>query len=483
MAIPVRSYLILFFILIVNPLFGIIILDKENSPYYFTEDFIVNVNDTLIISEGTTIIISPGVNILLWCNTFIEGTEEEPVILKPLMEEIGWGYIKIIGPNVTLNLSNVKIINGRINSYDAHVNFSKIDFTNSQNLAWNDAIFRAINGSVFIQDCSVKGIKKGEGFLIHNCEGVMIKNCRFEAIPDAIEFINTNNSIIRNNYFFDIKDDAIDLNHCDNIVADSNLITYVTDRGFEIGSENFGSSTNITLYRNIITHCNEGVNFKEGSNGKLLNNTLFENTTGISCIEDTTGFGGSFAIIENTIISLSFNQDIYIDSLSEVQILYSLSDTEMLPGHNNQFADPLFRDPYFDDFSLQAESPCINNGNPISSSDPDGTVSDIGAIYFNPTLAIINAADYEAPEIKVYPNPFKNQFTIEYNLKLPSEVVIILFTINGNKIVELKNERQVPSTRKVVIYENQIPNLTGDPFICAITINDITKSFIMLQNR
>ena len=48
-------------------------------------------------------------------------------------------------------------------------------------------------------------------------------------------------------------------------------------------------------------------------------------------------------------------------------------------GDNNIFGDPLL----LDDFSLDTFSPCIDAGDPESALDPDNTVSDIGAFYYN----------------------------------------------------------------------------------------------------
>jgi hypothetical protein len=46
-------------------------------------------------------------------------------------------------------------------------------------------------------------------------------------------------------------------------------------------------------------------------------------------------------------------------------------------------ADPLFADPSAGDYSLLEDSPCIDAGDPNTYPDPDGTVSDIGAFYFD----------------------------------------------------------------------------------------------------
>ena len=49
----------------------------------------------------------------------------------------------------------------------------------------------------------------------------------------------------------------------------------------------------------------------------------------------------------------------------------------------NIFLDPLFVDPFNGDYHLQANSPCIDAGDPTSPPDPDFTVADIGAFYYD----------------------------------------------------------------------------------------------------
>lgn len=49
----------------------------------------------------------------------------------------------------------------------------------------------------------------------------------------------------------------------------------------------------------------------------------------------------------------------------------------------NIFLDPEYVDPDNGDFNLMAGSPCIDAGDPTSPSDPDGTVADIGALYYH----------------------------------------------------------------------------------------------------
>ncbi|MBI5433868.1 MAG: right-handed parallel beta-helix repeat-containing protein [Planctomycetes bacterium] len=54
------------------------------------------------------------------------------------------------------------------------------------------------------------------------------------------------------------------------------------------------------------------------------------------------------------------------------------------PGVGNLNADPSFTDPANGEFTLQADSPCIDAGDPAARPDPDGTRADLGAFPFEP---------------------------------------------------------------------------------------------------
>ena len=64
------------------------------------------------------------------------------------------------------------------------------------------------------------------------------------------------------------------------------------------------------------------------------------------------------------------------------QICTTNANGDPCDTYYNIYMDPKFVDPTNGDYHLQADSPCINAGDPASSLDPDGTVADIGAFYF-----------------------------------------------------------------------------------------------------
>jgi len=52
------------------------------------------------------------------------------------------------------------------------------------------------------------------------------------------------------------------------------------------------------------------------------------------------------------------------------------------PGVGNSNLDPLLVDPENDDYSLDHRSPCIDAGDPLSTTDPDGSIADMGALPY-----------------------------------------------------------------------------------------------------
>ena len=105
--------------------------------------------------------------------------------------------------------------------------------------------------------------------------------------------------------------------------------------------------------------------------------------------------------IMNTILSNSLEQVISVDEYSSYTVNYSLCDSEYLDGSGNILDDPMFISIADSNFQLQTNSPCINSGDPASQNDPDGTVSDMGAFYYNFGLynVLFNEINYKSASV------------------------------------------------------------------------------------
>jgi len=458
-----------------------IVFDKAHSPYLLNTTLTIAENDTLIILKGTTLVLDTAVDIVVYGNIFIEGTEDEPVNLIPLVDTIGWGRIYLHKPGSNNHFKNAKIVDGTVLSLDANLTYRNIHFINRQNLPLHFNITRIERAMVDIQNCTLEGSGKGEGFLLINTTDASIRGCSFFNIPDAIEITKLKNSRISNNFFAGIPDDAIDLNNCEYVIVDSNTILNAHDRGIEIGSEIFGSSKNISVHRNLIINCKEGIVFKEGSTGTVLNNTLYHNKVGVVCKEIGPTPGGSSVSVENTIFSQSVWADIDSDSLSTISVNYSISDRDNLPGVSNIFSDPQFLDSENSDFTLKSTSPCIDAGNPDSWLDPDGTLSDLGAYFYNQDSSSTIPDITGIESVQVYPNPFQATLHVKYTLKKSASIKIELFNIDGRKVEILLNKNQIPGSYHITSEFIEGKEHSNGIYLCVIAIDQETKKIKVMK--
>ncbi|MCK4358002.1 MAG: right-handed parallel beta-helix repeat-containing protein, partial [Candidatus Cloacimonetes bacterium] len=200
------------------------------------------------------------------------------------------------------------------------------------------------------------------------------------------------NNIIRNNdgaYF----GGGIYVYQSENVVIENNIISgHLTESGNGIA---YGAgiclnqSNDILIKKNLIY--NNIVDFGDGggialkmSSANILNNTITENT-----VDPVFGSGtgiylssSSSAEIKNTILWANNPQN-YAEIVGDLVVVSYCDIQNGFPGTGNISQDPLFENPANENYHLTLQSPCINAGAPDSNLDPDGTIADIGYLYFD----------------------------------------------------------------------------------------------------
>ena len=346
----------------------------------WTSDYSYHVIGDISVSEGETLTIEPGVTIKFMDNYLFNisgtllavGTETDSIIFTSGQVSCNQGDWNRINFG---DYSNNSIISYAVIEYAIHGIYSYSSPTFSNNTISNNSD-RGIT-------CNGSSPTISNNLIINNCSGTYSDAGIYCANSSPTIY----NNIINNNYYGIfcngaspiIRNNTIHNNSHSGIACStsspsiSNNTISENDPGISLSS-----SSPIINNNNIINNNSNGIHSYFYSSPSILNNIFFENDCGIDARlspitleynlfweNNTTATGGALPAAFGVIITVNANGD--------------PCDTYM-----NLFMDPLFVDPGNFDFHLTENSPCIDAGNPDPIYyDPDGTVADIGAFYFN----------------------------------------------------------------------------------------------------
>lgn len=98
---------------------------------------------------------------------------------------------------------------------------------------------------------------------------------------------------------------------------------------------------------------------------------------------------------------------------------------------------PRLVDPENEDFNLLFNSPCIDAGDPLSNHDPDSTIADIGAIYYDQLTIITEPIIGESCIVNIFPNP--SYGLVNFQITLPEQYLskkgfINIYNLNGVRV-------------------------------------------------
>lgn len=201
----------------------------------------------------------------------------------------------------------------------------------------------------------------------------------------------------------------------------SNVSFNVAEYGGGINIDSWStSSINNTLVAN-----NEAFQTGGGIRVSFSNLEINRSTLAYNMAAETSG-GIEYEMIEdkvntvtNSILWENFPQEIKtLDAQPEVSYSDVLGGYE---GFKVIEADPLFVDAENDNYQLQWDSypsesgfksPAIDSGDPTEEFDPDGTLADLGAFYFEQTIFTNAHAMNHHFELSIFPNPVSESFSI-----------------------------------------------------------------------
>ncbi len=445
------------------------------SPYFVNEDLLIEPGVTVTLLPATEIRLAPDVKITIKGVLLGMGSQANPIhIGRNIFQEEPWGalcfevgsgtstleYMQIEGASVGGDYQWEK---SAVSSYRTDLILENMTFDNCQQSVYSQEANLELRDSEFLDTNQLEILNVKEG-------SASVVRCTFwnaGAAGDALDFDTVATGLIQDCRFFGLpgSDDLVDLGDgCLDIILEGNVIVGAPDKGVSVGEK-----SEAFLSGNLIADCSIGVAVKDSAVCQMDRNTLYDNLTALSVYEKIPGSGGGFAYVENTIFSQTRSDDVAVDLLSVGEVSYSLSDLELLTGEGNIFDDPLFIDPMAGNFNLDQSSPCIDAGNPSSPQDPDETVADMGAYFFDqgPLSLVINEINYNSQ-----PGAYDCQDWVE--IHNPLNVTV---SVGGLKFKDAGHEFIIPDGTLIgahnylVLVENQaafeavhssVPNLRGD---------------------
>jgi parallel beta-helix repeat protein len=150
----------------------------------------------------------------------------------------------------------------------------------------------------------------------------------------------------------------------------------------------------------------------------------------------------------------------------------------------NIFLDPLFVNPSAGNYHLQAASPCIDAGDPTYPLDPDTTIADIGAFYYDQSGWVNHNRNRSLPTTyrlyPVYPNPFNAATVIRYDVPTANILRIDIYNLLGRHLATLCHGLVMPGTHLLTWNAGSLPSGT---YFCRLQANNYaqTQKLILLK--
>jgi len=383
-------------------------LTKANSPYYALNNVTIESGGSVTVERGTVIYFSSGASFYVKGKLSLNGTKAEPITLTSYYPFEKWGAV-CMDSGSTAELKHVNISNSTqgndpvnyfagVSAYKATVLLNNVRFNNVKSPVssqWS---------SMVIDSCVFENVTEAGDYV--NCNGghleigysVFKGNALLDM--DAVDLgFMVDTTRIHHNVIQDFSgsnSDGIDIGDASkNVIIDSNSILRCYDKGVSVGQ-----GSQVFVSHTSIAESNLGVGVKDSlSYVDILNCTFYANNIGVESFEKNLNRGGGSADVRNSIFANSKVSPFTVDALSTITINYSLSNTTSLPGIGNILGEPLMINPKGANFHLQTGSPGIDNGDPASPKDIDGTQSDIGAMMYagvsGPDI-VINEINYNS---------------------------------------------------------------------------------------
>ena len=383
---------------------------KSKSPYYTASDVTIVKGARLTIEPGVEIRFAPNSCMIVHGGLTAQGTRSDSIrfVLNPQYAGQSWGAVCFINSDSKSMLSYATMTNANqgprlyncvaaISAYNCpqlvldHLNITDV-MSNpiaarySDVTLTNSIIHSRVTGDLI-------NVKYGKGRVEH-C--TFIGNDKVDT--DAIDFDGIDGGIIRDvvaHHFLGDNSDAVDIGEqAIGVIIDSLLAYTITDKGISVGQRSTVKVSNSTFIQT-----NMGIAVKDSCHADVDKCTFFAVATPVACYEKVDGRLGGNAVVNECILSNSYDRTYECDDRSSIIFSGSLSDGDTL-SIGNLYGNPKFASAT--DYMLTPADLKIGSTYMPETPQKEPIISEI---CYHPML------DSESEFIRIY-NPAETPFDI-----------------------------------------------------------------------
>jgi parallel beta-helix repeat protein len=412
-----------------------------NSPYYVVGQCTVATGNMLSIDSGVDVLFTADVQFVVLGAFEANGTQTDSIrFIRGIAME--WGGLRISGgDSSTIHYtrisdghaegSNQNLCGGGIYLQGSSTRLGMFNSVISGNTAFGDGGGLYISySSATLTNCTISGNTAGWGGGLYNWDSftATLTNCTITGntawyggglcngnammtLTDCTingNTANTSGGGLYNCYSAtatltncaitgNTADYGGGLNNCESsttMLSNCAITGNTALRGGGVYNDVIATLMNCTISSNTATQGGGLFNAETAT----LTNCTFTSNTASSGGGGLYSFASATATLTNCIMWDDSSEEVEIENgTSTVSATYSDIQGGYI-GTGNINSDPLFVDAGNGNYSLQVDSPCIDAGDPASPIDPDGTPTDMGAIYFaQPVTEYANLPNVSTP--------------------------------------------------------------------------------------
>jgi hypothetical protein len=405
-----------------------------DTTYIVDGDISVEQGDSLVIEAGAIFLFDGAFNFAVSGYLCAIGTELDTIHFRSNVGIQAW-----LGINVSTDASDsCRLDYCKISGSDHHglyivgcnMNISHCMISDNPGGNWGGGIY-CVNSSPLISNCIItrNHANMGGGFSCFSSAHPVLSNC----------IISDNTSSNVGGVHVEVNSTAT-LYSC--IIAGNSAESY--DGAVRVMQGSQIDIVSCTIFGNSDNYDRGGINVTSYSSLSMVNTIILGNTGTAVRVDSACQVAVRYCDFYGNTEGNFYGS--VSDSLGEIAMTNANGDSCDI--FYNIFFDPQFVDTLAGDYHLLAGSPCIDAGDPTSPLDPDSTIADIGAYYYDQSAGINPWTNIETPAafrlMPNYPNPFNAVTVIPYDLPDAGTVQLSIYNILGQHIATLYAGRLSP---------------------------------------